>query len=267
MKQITQLFFGLLLVCGEGALASQERSYTIVELVHTALFSSPDGSDVVLNPGIYELEAAENWLRVIPHEGTRAAALLLEAEVLTHAETLDRLSGVVTMEGDGTARLALLLPGGKGLQAIGYTGGILSRAVPRRSGGPISQESGKHTFQPSGVSPQPAQKDSTQAINVEKYLFVKIQELEKKIQALETKLNGRIDQFFGKYTGHGHTYDVPARYSVQRVHFLEWLEGKTVANIQPNFLVIMENPNLKGGGASTNPVCSKGSTYGTCVLP
>jgi hypothetical protein len=61
---------------------------TTIALERAAHFTTAEGSDVVLDPGAYTLEAAEEWIRVIP-DHHRTAAWLLEAHRTRHAEALD----------------------------------------------------------------------------------------------------------------------------------------------------------------------------------
>jgi hypothetical protein len=56
------------------AFSTSSATITLEKSVH---FTTPDGSDVVVEPGTYTIEAAEEWLRLI--SGERRDALLLEA--------------------------------------------------------------------------------------------------------------------------------------------------------------------------------------------
>ena len=109
------------------ALTNSSTSITIANAVH---FVTPDGSDVLVEPGTYRLEMAEEWLRLVP--GERKDALLLEASNIQHDEILEVATALSHSEAPDTHRIALLLPGGIGLQAIGSKSGIQSRAVNRR---------------------------------------------------------------------------------------------------------------------------------------
>jgi hypothetical protein len=94
-------------------------------------FLSTDGSDVLIQPGTYIVEAAEEWLRVIP--GERREAWLLEAILTKHEETLDAPVAFSTPGEDDQQHMVLLLPGGTGLEAIGSISGVRSRRVtPQR---------------------------------------------------------------------------------------------------------------------------------------
>jgi hypothetical protein len=105
---------------------------TTVTLERPVHFTNAEGSDVVLEAGSYTVEAAEEWLRVTPSEGQLVDALLLEAQSAGHEESL---TGPLALSAQGeqpdTHHLALLLPDGKRLEAIGTYSGIRSRSTLR----------------------------------------------------------------------------------------------------------------------------------------
>jgi len=107
--------------------AFADTTITLDQKVH---FTNAEGSDVVLDPGDYEVAAADDWLRVTPSEGQTVDALLLEAQTATHEESL---TAPLALSADGelpdTHHLALLLPGGKRLEAIGSYSGLRSRGT------------------------------------------------------------------------------------------------------------------------------------------
>ena len=103
---------------------------TTVALEQPVHFTTAEGSDVVLNPGEYMIEPAEEWLRVTPGEGQAVDALLLEAQSAPHEESLSApLALSAPGEQPDTHHLALLLPGGKRLEAIGSYSGLRSRGT------------------------------------------------------------------------------------------------------------------------------------------
>lgn len=102
-----------------------DTTITLDQPVH---FTTAEGSDVVLDAGDYAIEPADEWLRVIPSDGQAVDALLLEAEPTTHQEEIDEPT-TLSVVGEGDEHiLALLLPGGQSLQALGSYSGIRSRA-------------------------------------------------------------------------------------------------------------------------------------------
>jgi len=105
--------------------AFADTTITLDQPVH---FTTAAGSDVVLDAGDYEVNAADEWLRVTPSEGQAVDAVLLEAQVARHEEELKAPLGVSAQgESPDTHHLALLLPNGKRLEAVGSYSGIRSR--------------------------------------------------------------------------------------------------------------------------------------------
>ena len=103
---------------------------TTVTLDQPVHFTTAEGSDVVLDAGDYEVDAADEWLRVTPSEGEAVDALLLEAQVARHEEALKAPLGVSAQgESPDTHHLALLLPDGQRLEAVGSYSGIRSRGL------------------------------------------------------------------------------------------------------------------------------------------
>jgi hypothetical protein len=102
-----------------------DTTITLDQPVH---FTTAEGSDVVLDAGEYDVDAADAWLRVMPSEGHAVDALLLDAQIARHEETLKAPLGVSAQgESPDTHHLALLLPDGKRLEAVGSYSGIRSR--------------------------------------------------------------------------------------------------------------------------------------------
>ena len=80
---LSAVFVCLLFPPGLPAQASVPDETTTITLDQPVHFLGTDGSDVVANPGKYSVEAAQEWLRLIP--GTeRRDALLIEAQKGTH---------------------------------------------------------------------------------------------------------------------------------------------------------------------------------------
>jgi len=110
--------------------ASLQDPFTTIELDTPVHFLAAEGSDVVVQPGTYTIEAAEEWLRVIP--GERRDELLLEAHHTQHGKALQAPKAVMQFDEQNEILIVLLLPGGQGLEAIGSVSGIRSRAVNRQ---------------------------------------------------------------------------------------------------------------------------------------
>ncbi|MDH5575992.1 MAG: hypothetical protein OEY80_10945 [Nitrospirota bacterium] len=102
-----------------------------VTVEHPVHFLTADGSDVVIQPGSYLLEAAQEWLRVYPRDPKDA--LLLAAQWATHSEEVSQPTPLsIASEGDAHY-LVLMLPGEKSLEATGSYSGVRSRAVQQVS--------------------------------------------------------------------------------------------------------------------------------------
>lgn len=99
-------------------------------------FVGTDGADVLVPSGGYAIEAAESRLWLVPGEGKEA--LVIQAQVTTHHETL---SSAVALSIPVTADahlLLLALPGGNVLHAVGSVSGVRTRGgvgVPDFIGG------------------------------------------------------------------------------------------------------------------------------------
>jgi hypothetical protein len=125
----------LLLVVITGVLcpsvgAEESKDPTAITLEIAVHFLAPDGSDVLIQPGAYRVEAADHGLQLIPEEGI---ARLIGAEVATHDEEVGApLAVSLAGEEDEFKDLhmvLLLLPGGQSLEAAGSYSGVRERAL------------------------------------------------------------------------------------------------------------------------------------------
>ena len=121
---------------GFSAQASVPDETTTITLDQTVHFIGPDGSEVVANPGNYAVEAAEDWLRLIP--GTeRRDALLIEAQRETHNVKVE-IPIVIASPGTEPDAIDIhvvqfLNPDGTSLVATGTYSGIQSRGLGDRA--------------------------------------------------------------------------------------------------------------------------------------
>lgn len=123
------LIFALLcsVLHAQASAIDETTTMTIDQPVH---FIGTDGSDVVANPGNYSVEAAQEWLWLIP--GTeRRDALLIEAQPGTH-EVKVEIPIVISTPGTEPDELDIyvvqfLNPDGTSLVATGTYSGIQSR--------------------------------------------------------------------------------------------------------------------------------------------
>ena len=129
---VLSLFLLLGLLFPTGLLADNSVSLpptvTFEEGIH---FLTPGGETVVIGPGVYDVEAAEVWLRLVPEE--RRDAQLIEAEAMVHEEAVSGPSvrAVPNKKADQYV-VRLLLPDGSGMEAIGSYSGVRSRGVISR---------------------------------------------------------------------------------------------------------------------------------------
>jgi hypothetical protein len=132
-KQIlSAVFVCLLFQPGLPAQASVPDETMTITLDQPVHFLGTDGSDVVANPGEYSVEAAQEWLRLIP--GTeRRDALLVEAQKGTH-EVKVEVPIVISTPGSEPDELDVhviqyLNPDGTSMVATGTYSGIQSRGL------------------------------------------------------------------------------------------------------------------------------------------
>jgi hypothetical protein len=102
---------------------------TKVELPSAIHFLNAGGEDVIVGPGWYHVEVAESWLKLVPEGEGRMSAILLEGTSGTHEEILAESAARVVSDtvDPNVFHVALLHPGGTGLEAIGTKSGIRPR--------------------------------------------------------------------------------------------------------------------------------------------
>jgi hypothetical protein len=105
----------------------QERTVSLTQAVH---FTDAKGQDVVVGPGSYRIEAeGTNRIRLLPAE--TGEAVVIDAVSFTHQQTVESpfLVTVSDPQKPDVLYLALLSPGGTGLEAIGTYSGVKPRAL------------------------------------------------------------------------------------------------------------------------------------------
>ena len=127
--------FGLVLIflgLPQALLAEMtEAPVASIELEKEVHFLTPDEANVVVPPGYYTVEAAENGLQLtrglLPDEG--GDAFLLQAKKGTHKKQLDApIARSIAVEEDAHY-LTLLLPDGQSLEVIGSYSGVRARGA------------------------------------------------------------------------------------------------------------------------------------------
>ena len=132
MRTLIFFILAFLLLWGpnpNGQTWAASLSPTSIILENAVHFLDADGSDVTVSPGTYEVESAEEWVRLVP--GERRDALLIEADRQTHALEIDSplamgFPGDTKEEAD-LHFVMLLLPDGQSLEATGTYSGIRPR--------------------------------------------------------------------------------------------------------------------------------------------
>lgn len=102
-----------------------------VEFPSSLYFLTPGGEAVTIGPGTYQVVPAESWLKLIPDGKGPELAVLVEATLGTHEESVP--NSVLRLERDqkdeDMFHLAMLLPDGKGFEAVGTVSGIRPRGI------------------------------------------------------------------------------------------------------------------------------------------
>ena len=114
-------------------------------------FLAPDGQDIVIEPGGYSVKSAQDDLHLQLADDETAKVMIVQAEPITHEQLVDGPEPLVIKAEDGQQVMMVLMPGGKGLQAIGSDVGIQSRGMTLKS----SKFRHKKRFQPQSLKIQP----------------------------------------------------------------------------------------------------------------
>jgi hypothetical protein len=159
MKTIYYFCLSFYLLSATWTMANVTKDHAEVILNQAVHFLSPGDDDVVVNPGTYQIEQAEEWLRLI--SGERTDAILIQAQPITHEERLASVQVLSVSGEEDRHHLLLLFPDGHGMESVGTYSGIRPR------GGFSLLSPTKQTFalqnsksvasSKSAVSPLPAQ--------------------------------------------------------------------------------------------------------------
>lgn len=125
------LLFWLAFVVGGTTGVFANTTDSTVEFPEVIHFLTPAGDDVEVGPGMYQVQAAESWLKLLPDGEGPASAILVEATVGEHEEQLTeaRVRLEPEAENSDVFHLAMLLTDGTGLEALGTGSGIRPRAL------------------------------------------------------------------------------------------------------------------------------------------
>ena len=118
---------------GSLAFAQDETTAPLLTLDQPVHFIGPDGGDLKIPPGTYRVELAEEWLRLTPRTENRRQSHLIEASGISHEEeTVHPVVLATPGEQEDDFHLLLLLPDGRGREAIGTYSGVRPRGISRR---------------------------------------------------------------------------------------------------------------------------------------
>jgi hypothetical protein len=130
MRNASRLLLGVLL-SGTTVLAQPEETSLQITLDIPTHFLSPDDQDVLLPEGAYLLEAAkEDSLRVVAIP--EMEAMIIQAVAISHEEAVEHPTALSTKEENDEHHLILLMPDGKGYEAVGSYSGLQTRGTVAR---------------------------------------------------------------------------------------------------------------------------------------
>jgi hypothetical protein len=104
---------------------------TTITLDQTVYFSKPDGNNAVAPPGIYRLLLDDRKrMRLIPVKNNeKKAALLVQSVPTNHLDTIPSPVALYIPDEENIPHIVLLLPGGKGLDAVGSFSEVRTRST------------------------------------------------------------------------------------------------------------------------------------------
>lgn len=125
------VLMALVYACTTPQPAGTTGETSIVQIDRDTHFLTPDGEDVVVFPGAYLVQSEKNGLRLIAEEGTGSESVVIAASDQTHQQKLTGPTVLAISEKEDEQVVALLMPDGKGWEAMGSHSGVVSRAAPR----------------------------------------------------------------------------------------------------------------------------------------
>lgn len=127
VRMLLKIAIPLLLLSGNyPAIADTSEKATIV-LDRAAHFLTPDGTNLIVEPGAYRVEASEAHLKLVQAESGNT--ITIQTEPFTPEESLAVSAILLIPEDEDLFRLVLLRPDQKSLAAVGSYSGVQTRAV------------------------------------------------------------------------------------------------------------------------------------------
>ncbi|MCA9420084.1 MAG: hypothetical protein KC592_03635 [Nitrospira sp.] len=131
-KTLGPLLLVGLLSCSHAVMEAPLPTNTIT-LEKAAHFQAPEGDEVTVEPGIYQMAVSGQDSLWLFGEQSKGVAYVVQAISTTHEEKVEQPTSVSLSEGEDELHVLLLLEDGKGLEAIGSYSGIQSRrAAPQK---------------------------------------------------------------------------------------------------------------------------------------
>lgn len=119
---LTIMFCGLILGNQTWASSFSSTAVTFKKAVH---FMTPDGSDVVVEPGIYEVAGTKTELQLT--RGSGGPLISLHAQQTPFPEDVDSPVAMAIPISEAGVYIALVMPNAQGLEAMGSYSGIHTR--------------------------------------------------------------------------------------------------------------------------------------------
>jgi hypothetical protein len=127
-KLIGVLVYGLVFGTYPAAASESPTAVTIEKSVH---FNSPEGNDVLVEPGTYEVAGKEEELQLVSKEGL--TPIHIHAQPTPFPDDVDlHIAMAIPIPGEGIY-LALVIPDHPGLEAMGSYSGIQTRGLSLRN--------------------------------------------------------------------------------------------------------------------------------------
>ena len=108
-----------------------EQETATVEIDKEVHFLTSKGEGVVVSPGIYEVQAVAEGLRLTAPTGTDTESIVIDAIATVHQETISIPIALSFLDKEDEHVVVLLLPEGKSLEAFGSSSGVKTRRAPQ----------------------------------------------------------------------------------------------------------------------------------------
>ena len=111
------------------AMGDVASSVPVIELDKAVHFTALNGSDVIVGPGTYGVEAIPEGLKLKPKEGSEKDAILIQARSTPHQDKTATPHATLKLAGEDEVRLSLFSPEREGMEAVSSLSGVHTRAT------------------------------------------------------------------------------------------------------------------------------------------